>query len=206
MNKLLFFLLTCIVSFGYSQTNIISTNPLAEQIMLGNYSPSSYVSTNIINHHDSIIKGINNNVNPDSLKSSIFKLATFRNRNTGADTSSLITGIGAARKWVHSQFQLISAQNDNRLITSYLQFDQTICNVNQHKNIFAVLPGTDTIDNKVIIIEGHIDSRCVGPCDTACVAEGIEDNATGTALVIELARVMSNYTFKNTLVFYGNDW
>ena len=201
MNKLIAFLLVCITAFGYGQTNILSTNPIAEQIMLGNYSPSSYISTTVINHHDSIIQGINNSVNSDSLKSSIVKLATFKNRNTGSDTNSTITGIGAARKWVYSQFQQISAQNDNRLISSYLQFDQVICTVNQHKNIFAVLPGTDTVDNQIILLEGHIDSRCAGSCDTACVAEGIEDNATGTALVIELARVMSKYTFKNTIVF-----
>ncbi len=201
MNNLITFVFVFIASYGFCQTNIISTNPLAEQIMLGNYSPSSFVSSNVINHHDSIIQGINNNVNSDSLKSYIFKLATFKNRNTGADTNSTSIGIGAARKWVYSRFQQISTNNDNRLISSYLQFDQLICGVNQHRNTFAVLPGTDTIDNKIIIIEGHIDSRCTGVCDTACVAEGIEDNASGTALVLELARVMSKYTYKNTIVF-----
>ncbi len=201
MNKLIGLLLLFFTTYGFSQTNIISTNPIAEQIMLGNYSPSTYTSSTVINHHDSIIRGINNRINPDSLKCSIYQLATFRNRNTGADTNSSTIGIGAARKWVFNQFQQISSDNDNRLIPSYLQFDQVICNVNQHRNIFAVLPGTDIVDNKIIIIEGHIDSRCVGVCDTACVAEGIEDNASGTALVLELARVMSKYTYKNTIVF-----
>ncbi len=187
--------------YGFAQTNIISTNPLAEQILLGNYNPSSFSSSIIINHHDSIIQGIEKEVNPDSLKSYITTLTTFKNRNTGSDTNSISTGIGAARTWVLNQFQQISAANDNRLIASYLQFNQAICNVNQHKNIFAVLPGTDVTNHNVILIEGHIDSRCDAVCDTACVAEGVEDNASGTALVIELARVMSKYTFKNTIVF-----
>ena len=201
MNKLLILFITCFPFSGFTQTNITSTNSVAEQIMLGNYSPASYVSSTIINDHDSIIRGINNRVNPDSLKAYIYHLATFQNRNTGSDTISPLTGIGAARKWVYNKFQQISMDNDNRLVVSYLQFNQQICNINQHQNIFAVLPGTDTVDNKIIIIEGHLDSRCSGVCDTNCLAQGIEDNASGTALVIELARIMSKYTYKNTIVF-----
>lgn len=201
MKNILIGFFVLISANSFAQTNIISTNPLAEQILVGNYNPSNYAATTIINHPDSIIKGIENEVNADSLKAYIIQLTTFKNRNTGADTNSLITGIGAARKWVLNHFQQISATNDNRLITSYLQFDQSICNINQHKNIFAVLPGTDTANHQVILIEGHIDSRCSSVCDTSCIAEGVEDNASGTALVMELARVMSKYTFKNTIVF-----
>ena len=60
----------------------------------------------------------------------------------------------------------------------------------RHKNVLGVLPGTDKDNHQLIIIEGHFDSRCAGRCNIDCVAQGIEDNASGTALVIELARVM----------------
>ncbi len=46
-----------------------------------------------------------------------------------------------------------------------------------------------------------MDSRCATSCDINCTAQGVEDNATGTALVIELARVMSKYSYSNTIVF-----
>ncbi|MCB0402575.1 MAG: M28 family peptidase [Flavobacteriales bacterium] len=193
------FLLISLLSF--TQSNIFTTNPVAGEVLKGNYNPANYAASNVINHHDSITKGINLRVNPDSLKAYLFHLATFQNRNTGSDTTSLVTGIGAARKWVHQRFQQISAENENRLVVSYLQFDQQICNVNQHKNILAVLPGTDSVNHEVIIIEGHIDSRCSDVCDSLCLAEGMEDNGSGTALVLELARVMSRYTYKNTIVF-----
>jgi len=196
MNKLILIPLFLFNLFVFGQTNIISTNPVAEDVMLGNYSPATYAASTVIDNHDDIIQGINNNVNPDSLKSYIIKLATFGNRNTGSDTVSSTFGIGAARRWVFDQFQQIGAANDNRLLPSYLQFDQQICTVNQHRNVFAVLPGTDAADNQVIIIEGHMDSRCESLCDGLCIAD-----ASGTALVIELARVMSQYTFKNTIVF-----
>ncbi len=186
---------------GFTQTNSLFTSSVAEQIVHGNYNPSIYNSSSAITNHDQIISFIQNNVNADSLKSTIFSLATFQNRNTASDTVSATFGIGAARRWVFNQFQNISLASENRLIPSYFQFERDICGVLQHRNILAVLPGTDTSNHQVIIIEGHLDSRCENECDTLCQAEGIEDNASGSALVLELARVMSKCAFKNTLVF-----
>jgi len=188
MKKLIAFLF--LVTTGFfsavnAQTNIVSTNLVAEQVMLGNYNPTVYLATNVINHPDSISKEINVRVSPDSLHSYLETLRGFRTRNTGSDTISTIRGIGASRKWVLKKFQQFSLQNENRLLPSYLKFDLAICGITSHKNIFAVLPGTDTSDKSIIIIEAHLDSRGVGVCDTACLAEGMEDNGSGTALVIE---------------------
>lgn len=91
----------------------------------------------------------------------------------------------------YKQFQEFSSAAENRLIPSYFQFDQAICPVNQHRNIMAVLPGSNIDLHEALIIEGHIDSRCETACDILCSAEGIEDNASGS--VLELARVMSNF-------------
>ncbi len=199
--QVLIFLLLTSITATIAQTNIAPTNNLAEQIMLGNYNPATYKASNVINQPATLSSGINNRVSPDSLKALLLELNEFGNRNTGADTVSATKGIGAARRWTLNKFQQYSQQNENRLITSYLQFDRTICNQAQHRNIFAVLPGMDTGDKSIIIIEGHIDSRCEGACDTACNALGMEDNATGTVLVMELARVMSQYSFNHTIVF-----
>lgn len=184
-----------------SQTNIVSTNNQAEQILLGNYNPTIYMANQIINHPDSISRGINARVSPDSLHAYLNAMKSFVNRNSGSDTLSTTKGIGAARKWAFRKFQQFSAANQNRLLPSYLQFDLPICGTNQHKNIYAVLPGTDTSDKSIVIIEAHFDSRCSDLCDTACVAEGMEDNGSGSALVLELARVMSRYSYKNSIVF-----
>ena len=186
---------------SFAQTNIISTNPAAEQVMLGNYDPTIYHATTILNHPDTISRGILARVNADSLKKYITTLAAFGNRNTGSDTTSTTFGVGAARRWVFQKFSQFSAVNENRLLPSYLQFNLTICTTTQHRDIFAVLPGLDTSDKRIVIIEGHLDSRCEGLCDSLCVAQGVEDNATGTALVLELARVMSKYSYNQTIVF-----
>ncbi|MCB0697802.1 MAG: M20/M25/M40 family metallo-hydrolase [Chitinophagaceae bacterium] len=185
----------------FAQTNILSTNTLAEQIMLGNYNPASFQASVVINKPADISQGITNRVSPDSLYSYLDVLQTFGNRNTGSDTVSATRGIGAARRWVYSKLEQFSSENENRLIPSYLQFDQSICSIDQHRNVFAVIPGADITDKSVVILEAHLDSRCEGLCDTSCVAEGMEDNASGTALVLELARVMSKYTYNHTLVF-----
>jgi Peptidase family M28 len=186
---------------AFSQTNILSTNPLAKQIMLGNYDPAIYTPGTGNTDPDSLITLIHQQISADTLKKYLEILSTFQNRNSGSDTVSLITGIGAARRWYYSEFVKISQQNQGRLIPSYLQFDRNICSVGQHRNIFAVLPGLDTSDRSFILLEAHIDSRCDVLCDIGCVAEGMEDNASGTALVLELARVMSQYSFDHTIVF-----
>lgn len=201
--SLLLFCISLLISFHtFGQaTGFLCTNPVAEQVMLGNYNPATYFATQLLNHPDTISRGILRRVNSDTLKKNILKLASFHNRNTGSDTVSAIRGFGAARKWVYSKFQQYSAANQNRLLPAYFQFNQSICGTTRHKNIIAVLPGRDTTDKSIILIEGHIDSRCEGLCDTSCIAQGIEDNASGTALVMELARVMSKYSYKQTIVF-----
>lgn len=197
----LFLLLTINRCVYYAQTNSLFTSSVAEQVVKGNYDPTFYYSANAITNHEQIISFIQNNINPDSLQSTIFKLATFQNRNTASDTTSTIFGIGAARRWAYEQFQNISLTAENRLVPSYFQFNRTICGVVQHRNVLAVLPGSDTANHQVIVIEGHMDSRCEDECDALCQAQGIEDNATGTALVLELARILSKCSFKNTIVF-----
>jgi len=184
-----------------AQNNSVLTNKVAENILLGNYNPASYKPSISISNPKQIAQSINDDVSADSLKALIIQLASFKNRNSGADTLSNIHGMGAARRWVHSKFEQFSKENENRLIPSYLQFDQDICGIGQHRNVMAILPGSDTSLKEVVIIEGHLDSRCAGACDTGCVAEGIEDNATGVALVMELARVMSKNSYKSTIVF-----
>ncbi|MBK9014458.1 MAG: M28 family peptidase [Saprospiraceae bacterium] len=203
MKKLFSFLLlfSITIFWANAQTNIVSINPVAEQVMLGNYDPAAYTPTVVINHPDDLVPAIIAGISPDSLKSYLLKLSTFENRNTGADTVSNLTGMGAARRWVHQRFSEIGAQNGGRLIPSYLQFDMDICGMGQHRNVFAVLPGIDTSDHGVILIEAHLDSRCEVLCDINCTAHGMEDNGSGTALVIELARIMSQFALDRTVVF-----
>ena len=206
MRSLLLSLL-CILLTGnvlYSQTNIHFTNPEIFNILKGNYDPAIFLPAFPIDDPYAISEDMLHQINPDSMKATLLALRTFHNRNTGADTISETTGIGAARKWILKQFEKNSISQGGRLVTGYLKFDQPekVCGMLSHKNVVAVLPGRDTSDPSCIIIEAHFDSRCAGLCDIDCLAEGMEDNGSGTALVIELARVMSQYyVFDHTIVF-----
>jgi hypothetical protein len=202
MKKIYLLVLSFFPVLLHAQTNFLHTNPLAENVLLGNYNPADF-SPGDANLFDPYAVGadVQARISADSLKAYILKLSTFGNRNTNSDTVSNTFGIGAARRWVHDKFSQYSAANGNRLVVSYFQFDQKICSTDRHRNIVAVLPGNDPSNNGVVLVEGHIDSRCISLCDSVCVAEGVEDNATGTALVMELARVMSKYRYNNTIVF-----
>ncbi len=185
----------------YAQNNGVCTNTLAEEILLGHYNPASTFGSAIIRSPQDASLYIQRNISPDSIHVLLDTLSSFYNRNTASDTLSSQRGIGAARRWAYARFAAIGVQNGDRLIPSYLQFVQPICGVSQHRNVFAVLPGADTTDKSIILIEAHLDSRCSNVCDTTCLAQGIEDNGSGCALVMELARVMSSMRFSHSIVF-----
>jgi len=201
--KKLFYLL-CFLhlqTFVFAQTNLFITNPIVDKVLKGQYNPDDFKQGTVIKDKQSIVNGLFNKVSNDSFMSYLVQLSSFYNRNTSSDTVSEFTGIGAARRWAYHKFQTFSQLQQNRLQVSYFQFDQVIGGMPQHRNILAVLPGSDTSDKSLVIVEAHIDSRCEGVNDTSCIANGMEDNGSGTGLVLELARVMSAYTFKRSIVF-----
>jgi hypothetical protein len=203
MKKSYFFLLVVMSSAlqGLGQTNITLSNPEALPILLGNYDPANYTPTVIINHPDSILYGIVNDVSKDTLISYLMKIDSYHNRNTGSDTLSETRGIGAVRRWIHKKYSEYRSQCANRLVVSYLDFDINVCGQNHHRNVLAILPGLDTTNKEIMLVEGHFDTRCQGVCDTSCYSPGMEDNGSGTVLVMELARIMSRYAFDHTIVF-----
>lgn len=198
---LVFILFVFSISFTSGQTNIHPTNPEVIPIWTGDFNPADYQPTNAISAPNAIFQDLVDNLQADNLKDCLLEMVPFHTRNTGSDTLSATQGIGAARIWAHDKFESFNTENGNRLIVSYLQFDQEICGMDSHKNITATLPGVGPHSDEVIIIEAHFDSRCHTTCDTECQAHGMEDNASGSALVLELARVMSQYELDRTLIF-----
>jgi hypothetical protein len=198
----------------HAQTNpkVLSTE--VDNILQGNYTASTYTATTVITNPAVISAELVSRISADSLKADLIALNSFQNRNMFSDTNSTTRGIGAARRWVYNSFFRYSAASDNRLRVSYLQFtyspntygcpasDNDV--ISTHSNVIAVLPGSQTTNKSLIIVEGHMDSRNADNCDIAGNAFGIGDNATGTALVMEMARVLSKYTFRNTIVFSVN--
>src|SRR5262249_16385752 len=148
---------------------------------------------------NTISQGLMNDISADSLTADLFALNSFQNRNTFSDTASATFGIGASRRWVYNKFIQYSQANGSRLQTGSLKFtynpSSASCSespaIMTHYDVLAVLPGSQTADKSLVIIEAHMDSRNSSNCDVNGSASGIGDNATGTAMVLELARVMS---------------
>lgn len=155
---------------------------------------------------NSKIKQIQAEISRDSITANINKLSSFHTRHTASDTSSDSTGIGAARRWIYETFQHYSKQSGNRLDVRYEGYTESdypkIENPTEIINVVAVLPGTQLESkDRMYVVGGHYDSRVSDIMDHASYAPGASDNASGTAAVLELARVMSNYEFDATIVF-----
>ncbi|HBB91599.1 MAG: hypothetical protein A2X22_07210 [Bacteroidetes bacterium GWF2_49_14] len=183
-----------------SQTNMFISNPEAFRILQGDYNPADYRRPGLVEDAASVRMGIIQGVDSKEQVGLLRTLETFYNRNSGSDTLSNTTGIGACRTWILAHFDQVNKQSGGRLVTGYLEFDADICTKGHHKNPFILIPGTDTSARDIILVEGHFDTRNEDRCDNQGFTPGIEDNGSGTILIMELARVLSNYAFKHTIL------
>ena len=145
-------------------------------------------------------------VSPDSLQLYIKKLVAFGTRNTLSNQNGAIRGIGAARNWILFKFNEIAKQSGGRLTakidTTTLQPDgKRVDRKILLGNVVATLQGTNPADNRIFIISGHLDNMRSSPTDSIGDAPGANDDGSGTAAVIECARVMSKHFFSATIIF-----
>ncbi|MCI0691625.1 M20/M25/M40 family metallo-hydrolase [candidate division KSB1 bacterium] len=140
-------------------------------------------------------------ISADSLRSYVASLAGFETRHSISDTVSSAKGIGAARRWLRQKLQNFSRASGGRLQVYYDDFTTTICGVTAlQRNVVARLPGTVSPERQ-ILVSGHYDSRTTERCDGQGFAPGANDDASGTAGVLELARVLSRHQFEATILF-----
>lgn len=146
-------------------------------------------------------------ISQDRLRATVEKLASFGTRHTLSETESEFRGIGAARRWIKAEMDGIAAESSGRLSVEAQSFTakadgNRVFRDVEIVNILATLPGSDPASkDRVYLISGHYDSIPSDPKDAASDAPGANDDASGVALVMELARVMSRHTFDATLVF-----
>ncbi|HNU09648.1 MAG TPA: M20/M25/M40 family metallo-hydrolase, partial [Pyrinomonadaceae bacterium] len=143
-------------------------------------------------------------VSAKNIEASIRKLVSFGTRNTLSEQNDPKRGIGAAREWIYGEFKRISADCGGCLTVEKQTFLQPkaprIPEPTNLTNVVARLKGT-TDPSRIYVVSGHYDSMCGSPTDAKCDAPGANDDASGTAAVIELARVMSKRKFDATIIF-----
>ncbi|MEJ7849464.1 MAG: M20/M25/M40 family metallo-hydrolase [Pyrinomonadaceae bacterium] len=151
-----------------------------------------------------LIAGMIKQISAQRIETDIRKLVSFGTRNTLSEQDNPTRGIGAARDWIFGEFQRISGDCGNCLTVEKQTFLQPKANripePTNLTNVIATLKGT-TNPERVYVVSGHYDSMCTSPTDAKCDAPGANDDASGTAAVIELARVMSKQKFDATIVF-----
>ena len=167
-----------------------------------------FVMQLIFSQTDPKIYALIKDVSSKRIESDIRTLANFGTRNTFSDTISSKRGIGAARRWIKSEFEKVSKDCSNCLDVFY-QKDFVTTNDGERVpkdtwivNVVAVQKGTKQ-SNRYVIMTGDTDSRNSDPIDFVKDAPGANDNATGMAGTIEAARVLSKYKFDYNIVYLG---
>lgn len=148
-----------------------------------------------------------NTVSSKRIQKDITTLANFGTRHTLSDTLSETRGIGAARRWIFDRFQEIASDCSGCIEVqyqkNYVEADQRrIVKPVWINNVLAIQKGS-RYPNRFIIMSGDIDSRISDPNNYTDDSPGANDNASGMAGTIEAARVLSKYTFENSIIYAG---
>ncbi len=156
---------------------------------------------------DQDFQSIINSVSASRLQKDITTLANFGTRHTLSDTLSDQRGIGAARRWIKKEFEMISKGCDNCLEVFYQKNyekkdGRRIVKEVWINNVVAIQRGTK-YPNRFIIMSGDIDSRISDPTNYTDDSPGANDNASGMAGTLEAARVLSKYQFENSIIYAG---
>lgn len=179
MKQILFLLLLLCSGSLSAQTQIIHRNPVIEQMI------SEISSENLENH--------------------VRKLSSFRTRHS-LSKANPAEGIQASFDYVLQQFKTFEAGSNGRL-SSYIDYftvpadGRRIPNDVKMGNVMGTLKGTDPSDNRVFIISAHIDSRALDVMNAEIDSPGANDDGSGVAAIIELARIMSKKSFPATIIF-----
>ncbi|MBV9858193.1 MAG: M28 family metallopeptidase [Streptosporangiaceae bacterium] len=153
---------------------------------------------------DEGLRALLRHVDPDRIQATIERLVQFGTRHTGSSQTDPVRGIGAATNWVYGQMQAIAATSPGNMSVrkqSYLQQPANRIPVpTVITNVIATLQGTASPE-RFYVVTGHLDSRVTNVLNFTSDAPGADDDASGVAVVLELARLFATHRFPGTLVF-----
>ncbi|RMZ71814.1 peptidase M28 [Pyrenophora seminiperda CCB06] len=138
-----------------------------------------------------------------NIQATITKLVSFGTRHTLSTFNSSTRGISAARDWIASEMQKYAAESNGTMtveVQSYVQgvasripFPVTI------SNVLAKVTGSED-PSRVYVMTGHYDSRVTDVLNYESDAPGANDDASGTAVAMELARILAKHQPKATII------
>jgi Zn-dependent M28 family amino/carboxypeptidase len=156
------------------------------------------------------VRTVLNQISVNNLQQDVQTLAGFGTRHTMSSQTDPVRGIGAAKDWLFSQLQSIAATSGGHMTVQQQSFVQPVSeNIpvpTTITNVVATLAGTDpTAAGRTYVVSAHYDSRVQDLLNFTDDAPGADDDASGVAALLELARVMAAHPAKATIVFVAFD-
>lgn len=140
-------------------------------------------------------------VESDRLMYHVNTLQNFQTRHVNSDQISTTQGIGAARSYIADQFEAYLQSSGGNIYTFDMEFEVTFDEITtRQKNVVAVIQGTEP-GAGTIVIGAHYDSIGQPFESGTAFAPGANDNGTGVAAILEVARIMSQKQYRASIMF-----
>jgi len=154
---------------------------------------------------DPALRALIRQIDPRRIQATIQQLTQFGTRHTASSQNDPVRGIGAATTWVTQQMQAIAATSNGNMTVQQQTFTQQpvpgrLAAATSITNVIATLRGTAS-PQRFYVITGHLDSRVTDLLDSTSDAPGADDDGSGVACVLELARLFATHQFPGTIVF-----
>ena len=153
---------------------------------------------------DAELRALLEEIDRRRIEATVRRLVDFGTRHTLSSQDDPVRGIGAATNWVYDQMLGFAAASGGRMTVEKQTFIQPVSpripTPTTITNVIATLRG-DTAPERIYVVTGHLDSRVTDVLNFTSDAPGADDDASGVAVVMELARVMAGRHTEATLVF-----
>src|SRR5215471_17735921 len=163
-------------------------------------TPSSALNTG---NFDPDLRALIGQIDPNRIQSTIQTLVSFGTRHTASSQTDPNRGIGAATAWVTQQMNAFAAVPGSNMTVQQQTFIQSVTPTipvpTQITNVIATIQGTAS-PQRFYVVTGHLDSRCLDVLDFTSDAPGADDDGSGVAVVLELARLLATQQFPGTII------
>ncbi len=176
-------------------------DPTAARASVGPNGPGNAIQPQL---PDPELRDLIRRVDPDRIEAIVNRLVAFGTRHTLSSQTDPVRGIGAARDWIFDQMQAIAATSGGRMTVEKQSFVQPVTppripTPTVITNVIATIQGT-TSPNRIYVVTGHYDSRITDVNNFTDDAPGADDDGSGVAAVLELARLFATTPTEATIV------
>ena len=177
--------------------------PLASVIAPASAASASVGPATTTGNFDPALRALLGQIDPGRIEATIQRLVQFGTRHTASSQTDPVRGIGAATNWVFGQMQGFAAASNGNMTVQKQTFVQPVSNripvPTTITNVIATLQGTAS-PPRFYVVTGHLDSRVTDLLNSTDDAPGADDDGSGVACVLELARLFATHQFTGTIV------